>query len=261
MAEIQCPLCGRKNWLPDGAERKCFFCGSPLSPKTDLTQDVQYAPPPEPEPFKQPEADDSSFVKQVLVVPVTDSSAETDAPAETDAKAQFSEAEQNPCAPVHYRMSEMLELPPEDVRAPEKKARAKLECRQWFLLNTAFICTQSFLTWLTVYRSSMDSSYESPFILPLVLSLFVFPTISAFLCPEELMEGNGEYDVLGFLWTVLFFGCIFGIVVGAGLAGGLVKEFPWFGFIGGSGLAIVGGAALSTLVNVMLWNIVSNDRK
>ena len=261
MADIHCPLCGKKNWLPDGEESACFFCGAPLSPWTDPAQDVQYAPLPEPEPLKQPEADDSPFVKQVLVVPVTDSSAETDAPAETDAEEQFSEAEQNPCAPVHYRMTEMLELSLEEECSPEKKARAKLERRQWFLLNTAFICAQSFLTWLTVYRSSMDSTYELPFILPLVLSLFVFPTISAFLCPEELMEGNGEYDVLRFLWTVLFFGCIFGIVVGAGFAGGLVKEFSWFGFIGGSFLAIVGGAALSTLVNVMLWSILSNDRK
>ena len=47
MADVFCPICGKINWLPDGADSPCFFCGNPLSPWADSVHGVLYAPPPD----------------------------------------------------------------------------------------------------------------------------------------------------------------------------------------------------------------------
>ena len=262
MAEIHCPLCGGKNWIPDGAELKCFFCGNPLPPEPDLSQNVQYAPLPEPGPLKQPEADDLPFVKQILVVPVPDSSAETDAPAEMGAEAQFSRAEQKPNAPVHYRMTEMLDLPPEEVRSPEKKARARLEQSHWCFMNIAFSCMQSFLFWVIEYflHLGMDSTDLLPLSISLFVSVFALPIVSFVFCPEEILnekndDRESEHSSESLVIT-LFFAFCFGMMPG----GILGKEWPELGFIAGSVLAIAASAVIA-LVNYAIYAIIPDDRK
>ena len=240
MAEIQCPLCGGKNWLPDGAEPKCFFCGSPLSPETDLAQDVQYAPLPE------PETDDSPFVKQVLVVPFIDSSGETGDPAEMDAEAQFSRAQHTPHASVHYRMTELIDLPPKEVCSPEQLDRAKHRLRQWFLMNTVFISMVACLAMLAVYFNRTDSALVLPVGLSVFFSIPILCYISNYLCPDKAWKpekSSEEISFGGWAESVVFFGaCI------AGGAGGFLGDLG-LDLISGAVLAVAAGAGISALVH------------
>lgn len=112
MADVYCPLCGRKNWIPDGEESACFFCGAPLSPRTDSAQD---APPPKPEPETDEfPFDESPFIEDAMAVPFPDPSAKKEIPAKTDAEAPLSGTQQKPCTPKRYRMADMTGLPPKE---------------------------------------------------------------------------------------------------------------------------------------------------
>ena len=215
MADVYCPLCGKKNWIPDGAESACFFCGTPLSPRTDFTQDApQPKPEPKPKPPGQPETDASPFIKQVLVVPAPDPSAETGAPAEMNAEARFSRAEYHPSASVHYRMTEMVDL-------PAKQPRKKLRLRQWFLMNTVFICTQSFLAQYLVYLNRTDGGLLPLFGILLMLSVIVMPYISNYLCPDKTWKPEKDADEISFggiVDSIVFTGSVLGIFAGAFIA-------------------------------------------
>ena len=221
MAEIHCPLCGRKNWLPDGAEPKCFFCGNPLPPEPDLSQNVQYAPPPE------PETEESPFIEEAMAVPFRDPSTEKEIPAKNDAEAPLSGIQQKPCTPKRYRMADMTDLPPKIVRSPEQKARAKLKYRQWFLMNTVFVCMQGCLTQMTFYFDRINSPLEIVGF-ALFISIPVFSYISNYLRPDDnarkadLLVGSFfEIIVSGFfaeLGLNLYSGFILAIVAGTAVS-------------------------------------------
>ena len=240
MAELQCPLCGRKNWLPDGAERKCFFCGSPLSPDTDLAQDVQYALLPE------PETEESPFIEEAMAVPFPDPSTEKEIPAKNDAEAPLSGTKQKPCTSKRYRMADMTDLPPKIVRSPEQKARAKLKYRQWFLMNTVFISMVACLAMLAVYFNRTNSALVLPVGLSAFFSIPILCYISNYLCPDKAWKpekSSEEISFGGWAESVVFFGaCI------AGGAGGFLGDLG-LDLISGAVLAVAAGAGISALVH------------
>lgn len=224
---------GEKNWIPDGEESECFFCGAPLSPRTDSAQD---APPPKPEPETDEfPFDESPFIEDAMAVPFPDPSAKKEIPAKTDAEAPLSGTQQKPCTPKRYRMADMTGLPPKIVRSPEQKARARLKYRQWFLMNTVFICLQGCLAQMTFYFDRINSPLQIVG-LALFISVPVFGYISNYLRPDDNAR---KAD--------LIVGSFFGIFVSGFFAE--LEMNLYTGFI----LAIVAGTAVSALTHFGGW--------
>ena len=230
MADVYCPLCGKKNWLPDGVDSTCFFCGNPLSPWADSVHGVQYAPPPKPEMSVPPDAVHSPSAAQEAPAP----SGQTGTPAGKNTESLTPE------------MAYLAEFIAEDLGVPPPKGAdnlpgIRLSFRQWFIMNTIYICT---LTALGQYLMSGPVVSEMGTVLiPIVLigAIFIIPLVSEILPFKAQKPGNESETISfrGFLSAVSFAGII---------VGGLVGSLK-LGLLEGTVTAILAGIALSMLAH------------
>ena len=228
MAVIHCPLCGRKNWIPDGAELKCFFCGNPLPPEPDLSQNVQYAPLQEPKQSVPPGAEQSPFAAQGAA----GSSGQTN---------QNTEELPPELAYLAAYIAEELEAPPP--KGTENLPGITLSFRQWFFLDTVYICTLMAFSQYLMSGPVVSDAGAGLILIVLIGMTSIIPLISRF-SPFKAKKPGSDSETIsfrGFISAISYVGLIAGAMVGSlrlGMLDGIVTE-------------ILAGIALSMLAHLI----------
>ena len=186
MADVFCPICGKKNWLPDNMNSVCFFCGNPLSPWADSVHGVQYAPPPKPEMSVPPDTVHSPSAAQDAPAP----SGQTGTPAGKNTEEMPPE------------MAYLAEYIAEDLGVPPPKGAdnlpgIRLPFGLWFVLNTIYICTlMGFFGYL---YSGPEVSDVGTVLIPIMMggATFFFPIVLSVL-PFKAKKPGSDSETISF---------------------------------------------------------------